>query len=131
VTSSADRIRRGTREVKYAYNSDGKLENVYRRRNNKTQYAYESGSGLLKEFKDPKGNVTTLSYKSRHQQSKRSRWPEVGGKPPTGIQLFAATDTTRGHNAKRDQPEAHQEDRGKGSEGQRIEPSAPTSKTRC
>jgi len=89
----------GTREVKYAYNSDGNLETYTDAEGNKTKYTYESGR--LKEYKDPKGNVTSLTYDSNHRIEKITL-PEVGGKHPTWeYHYFAGTDATHGHKCER------------------------------
>lgn len=100
VTSSWSESGGGTREVKYAYNSDGRLETYTDAEGNKTKYTYESGR--LKEFKDPKGNVTSFSYKSGTQQIEKITLPEVGGSHPVWEYTYlAGTDTTRGHKCER------------------------------
>jgi len=100
VTSSWSESGGGTREVKYAYNTDGNLETYTDAEGNKTKYTYDA-SGKLKEFKDPKGNVTSLAYDSSHRIEKITL-PEVGGKHPTWeYHYFAGSDTEHGHKCER------------------------------
>jgi RHS repeat-associated protein len=100
VTSSWSESVGGTREVKYAYNAGGQLETYTDAEGNKTKYTYESG--LLKEFKDPKGNVTSLAYKpDGSQRIEKITLPEVGGAHPIWeYHYYAGSDTEPGHGHK-------------------------------
>ena len=96
VTSSWVESGGGTREVKYAYNSDGQLETYTTAEGNKIKYAYDT-NGNLKEYKDPKGNVTTLTYKTGTHQVEKIELPEVGGKHPIWeYHYYPGSDTEHG-----------------------------------
>jgi YD repeat-containing protein len=61
VTSSWVESGGGTREVKYAYNSGGKLETYTDAESHKTKYVYDT-DGELSEITAPSGTVTKLYY---------------------------------------------------------------------
>jgi YD repeat-containing protein len=65
VTSSWTESGGSGREVKYAYNSGGKLETYTDAEGHKTKYAYDE-EGELKEITAPNGTVTKLNYTPSH-----------------------------------------------------------------
>ena len=78
VTSSWTESGGSGREVKYAYNSGGKLETYTDPEGHKTKYAYESGTGLLKEITPPSGSTIKLSYTS-HRRIEKIEGAESNG----------------------------------------------------
>jgi RHS repeat-associated protein len=96
ATSSWVESGTGGREVKYAYNSKGKLETYTDALGHKTKYAYDE-EGELSEITDPKGNVTKLNYDSSHRITKITLAEVSGGHPAWDYAYFEASDTTHGH----------------------------------
>ena len=96
VTSSWVESGTGGREVKYAYNSSGKLESFTDALAHKTKYAYDE-EGELSEITDPKGNVAKLSYDTSHRITKVLLAEAGGTHPDWDYAYYEGTDTTHGH----------------------------------
>jgi RHS repeat-associated protein len=71
----------GSREVKYAYNTEGRLESYTDAAGKVTKYAYNSEHSL-KEITDPEGFVTTVGYDT-HFRVTELKLREVNGSRPT------------------------------------------------
>jgi RHS repeat-associated protein len=70
----------GGREVKYAYNAEGRLESYTDAAGKVTKYAY-NGEHSLSEITDPEGFVTTIGYDTHYRVTELKLREVTGGRP--------------------------------------------------